>query len=204
MSDTLSCDTTQLSLWRSDGAYDYGRELTAQQVNLMEWLLQQVENFLNSLFGEVTGHRLTLPLIIIAGLALIGMVGWYICRTHPGLFVKNRRQTDEMEEETIYGIDFDDEIARAVEKNDYTAAVRWVYLQTLRQLSDTGRIEWQLYKTPTQYVYECRHAAFRELTNHFLRVRYGNFKADEPMYHRLCDLQREVMGRESGQKGGET
>ena len=204
MSDTLSCDTLQLSLWRSDGAYDYGRELVAPRVNLMEWLLQQINDFLNSLFGEVMGSRLTLPLIVMAGVALIGLIVWYLYRTHPGFFAKSGRQTDEMEgEETIYGIDFEGEIARAVAKDNYTAAVRWVYLQTLRQLSDTGRIDWQLYKTPTQYVYECRHPAFRELTNHFLRVRYGNFEADESLYHRLCDLQHEVTGRDSREKGGE-
>ena len=47
------------------------------------------------------------------------------------------------------------------------------------------------------------HPAFRELTNHFLRVRYGNFEADESLYHRLCDLQHEVTGRDSREKGGE-
>ena len=67
MSDTLSCDTLQLSLWRSDGAYDYGRELVAPRVNLMEWLLQQINDFFNSLFGVVMGSRLTLPLIVMAG-----------------------------------------------------------------------------------------------------------------------------------------
>mgnify|MGYP003003230484 CR=1 FL=1 len=65
-------------------------------------------------------------------------------------------------------------------------------LQTLKQLSDEKRIDWQLYKTPTQYVYEVRMPAFRQLTNHFLRVRYGNFEATEALFHVMQSLQEEV------------
>lgn len=69
---------------------------------------------------------------------------------------------------------------------------RLLYLQTLKQLSDEKRIDWQLYKTPTQYVYEVRMPAFRQLTNHFLRVRYGNFEATEALFHVMQSLQEEV------------
>lgn len=65
-------------------------------------------------------------------------------------------------------------------------------MQTLKQLSDEKRIDWQLYKTPTQYVYEVRMPAFRQLTNHFLRVRYGNFEATEALFHVMQSLQEEV------------
>ena len=75
-------------------------------------------------------------------------------------------------------------------------AVRLLYLQTLKQLSDGKRIDWQLYKTPTQYIYEVRLPAFRQMTNHFLRVRYGNFEATETLFHAMRDLQKEV------EKGG--
>ena len=60
--------------------------------------------------------------------------------------------------------------------------MRLLYLQTLKQLSDAERIDWQLYKTPTQYLNEVRLPAFRQLTNHFLRVRYGNFEATEELF----------------------
>ena len=49
-------------------------------------------------------------------------------------------------------------------------------LQTLKRLSDEKRIDWQPYKTPAQYINEVRMPVFRQLTNHFLRVRYGNFE----------------------------
>ena len=33
--DTLVCDTTQLAVWQSDPAYDYGRELMAPDINVV-------------------------------------------------------------------------------------------------------------------------------------------------------------------------
>ncbi|MBR5929555.1 MAG: DUF4129 domain-containing protein [Prevotella sp.] len=189
--DTLSCDTTLLSLMRNNGAYDYNRELVTPQVSLWDWVMQKLEEFLGRIFGEVTGHHLTLPLVIMAGLALLGLILWFLYKYRPELFFKNKKNrfAEEEEGETIYGIDFEAEIKRAVSRGDYPGAVRWVYLQTLRYLSDTHQIDWQLYKTPTQYVYECRESAFRELTNHFLRVRYGHFEADASLFNEMNRLQ---------------
>ena len=139
--DTLVCDTTQLAVWQSDPAYDYGRELMAPDINVFEWF---------------------------------------------------NRWPYAVEEDTIYGVDFARGIADALSRSDYREAVRLLYLQTLKQLSDEKRIDWQLYKTPTQYVYEVRMPAFRQLTNHFLRVRYGNFEATEALFHVMRSLQEEV------------
>ena len=189
--DTLSCDTTLLSLMRNNGAYDYNRELVTPQVSLWDWVMQKLEEFLGRLFGEVTGHHLTLPLVIMAGLALLGLILWFLYKYRPELFFKNKKNrfAEEEEGETIYGIDYEAEIKHAVSRGDYPGAVRWVYLQTLRYLSDTHQIDWQLYKTPTQYVYECRESAFRELTSHFLRVRYGHFEADASLFNEMNRLQ---------------
>ena len=71
-------------------------------------------------------------------------------------------------------------------------AVRLLYLQTLKRLSDEKRIDWQPYKTPTQYINEVRIPVFRQLTNHFLRVRYGNFEATEELFNSMKSLQEEI------------
>jgi hypothetical protein len=59
-------------------------------------------------------------------------------------------------------------------------------------LSDSGRIDWQLFKTPTQYTTEVASTDFRELTTHFLRVRYGNFEATEALFLRMSTLRGAV------------
>jgi hypothetical protein len=95
-------------------------------------------------------------------------------------------------EDTIYGVDFALKIASSLSRHDYREAIRLLYLQTLKQLSDEKRIDWQLYKTPTQYIYEVRMPAFQRLTHHFLRVRYGNFEATEELFQTMLSLQGEV------------
>ena len=80
-------------------------------------------------------------------------------------------------EDTIYGVDFPGGIAEALSRQDYREAVRLLYLQTLKQLSDAERIDWQLYKTPTQYLNE---------------VRYGNFEATEELFRTMRTLQEEI------------
>ena len=47
-----------------------------------------------------------------------------------------------------------------------------------------------------QYINEVRLPAFRQLTNHFLRVRYGNFEATEELFRTMQTLQEEI------EKGG--
>ena len=96
----------------------------------------------------------------------------------------------EVGEDTIYGVDFAGGIADAL--SHYREAVRLLYLQTLKRLSDEKRIDWQPYKTPTQYINEVRMPVFRQLTNHFLRVRYGNFEGTEELFNSMKSLQEEI------------
>lgn len=197
--DTLVCDTTRLAAWQADPVYDYNRELLAPEVNIMEWLSNQVGKLFKSVFGSHFAQEYTEVILICLGLGFLALIVWLVYRKHPGLFMRSPKGKlpYSVEEDTIYGVDFEKGISVAVSREDYREAVRLLYLQTLKQLSDAGRIDWQLYKTPTQYIYEVRGAAFRQLTNHFLRVRYGNFEADLPLFREMKDLQANIG------KGGE-
>lgn len=53
--DTLVCDTTQLAVWQSDPAYDYGRELMAPDINVFEWF--------NRWFGKILQKYLAVILL---------------------------------------------------------------------------------------------------------------------------------------------
>ena len=107
---------------------------------------------------------------------------------------RDAKEEDNDGNETIYGIDFDAEIAKALAASNYRQAVRYLYLKTLRRLSDAGHINWQPSKTPSQYVYEVQRDEFRQLTQHFLRVRYGNFEATRELYDEMLRLSKEGGG----------
>jgi hypothetical protein len=102
-----------------------------------------------------------------------------------------------VENDTIYGVDFEKEIADALSRDDFKEASRLLYLQTLKWLTDEGRIDWQLYKTPTEYIYEIKveeqRFSFRRLTNRFLRARYGTFEVLESEFREMKALQQEMM-----------
>lgn len=195
--DTLCCDTAQIHAWQSDAAFDYQREFVNSQPNLWQWILMQVRDFLSSLFGSDTASAITRSVLIVSGLILLALVVWFVYKTRPELFHRNRKLAfDDGEEETIYGVDFDAVIRQAITDSDYRLAVRYVYLQTLRHLSDHALIDWMPHKTPTQYVLEYDKDDFRGLTNLFLRVRYGNFEATPPIYERACSLQSSIIHKE--------
>lgn len=196
--DTLVCDSTRLAAFQADSAYDYNRELITPEMNIFEWISRQFGEFMRKIFGSRFAEEYSGLILICLAILLLFLIGWFIYKKHPGLFMRSHKNAlpYTVEEDTIYGVDFPKGIEEALSRKDYREAVRLLYLQTLKQLSDGGRIDWQLYKTPTQYIYEVRLPAFRRLTNHFLRVRYGNFEATDELFRTMRTLQEEI------EKGG--
>lgn len=197
--DTLVCDTALLSRFQHDAAYDYGRELTVEQNTLMEWLAMKVGEMMRAVLGSSADVVMSRPVMLALGVVTLAVVLWFLYRHQPQLFSRQRKVAMDyaVEQETIYGIDFDEQIRQARSRADWHAAVRYTYLKVLRQLSDAGLIDWQLSKTPSRYVQEWKSAEFSQLTNHFLRVRYGNFEATEALYSQVEQLAAAIA-----RKGG--
>lgn len=192
--DTLVCDTAQIAVWQSDPAYDYNRELITPEINFFEWINQRFGELLRKIFGGRFSEQYSELVLICIAIVILLLIIWFVYRKHPGLFMRSPKSAlpYTVEEDTIYGVDFPGGIADALAHSDYREAIRLLYLQTLKYLSDTKRIDWQPYKTATQYNGEVRMPAFRELTNHFLRVRYGNFEATEQLFRIMQALQAEI------------
>jgi hypothetical protein len=202
MRDTLVIDSVQIAKWQSQPDFDYNRELVEGGMTFSEWLMQKINELLGDLLGQMWGNSLVSWSLAILGLSVLVIIGLYVWRHNPQLFQgKGSLQPDEDgTEDTIYGVDFENTISQAVDREDWREAIRLRYLQTLKALSDNGQIDWQPYKTPMQYVQELNKSfqtspgkgSFRALTAHFLRVRYGNFPATQELYTEVCDLRKEV------------
>ena len=199
MSDTLVIDSAQIAQWQAQNDFDYNRELAGGGMTFTEWMMQQLNELLQSLFGQAWRSDYTWWTLTAVGALIVGIAVWYVWRFHPGLFMRkeDEQQAYEETEDTIYGVDFDAVISQSLSRGDYREAIRMVYLRTLKALSDSQQINWQLFKTPSQYVRELPDsAAFRMLTAHFLRVRYGNFSATRQLFDEVENLGKEVT-RES-------
>ena len=198
LADTLQTDQQLLQQLQQDPRYAYAIE--EQKPSLMDEFLKWIGERLDAhLDANISFYQ---PLFYsICTLAVIILV-WWLVRSGVlqrlfGILLKEDVSIEEEAEENIHVIDFEAEIARARSAGDYTRASRLLYLQTLKQLSDAHRIDWQPQKTPAQYTREVSGRAFLQLTNHFVRIRYGGFEADEQLF-----LTMEALQAETG-KGGE-
>lgn len=86
-------------------------------------------------------------------------------------------------DEDISKIDFDELIANALDGKQYKLAVRYLYLKSLKMLSEKDIIELRNNKTNYQYLNEIKNSqiadSFRVTTNRFEWIWYGDFPVDE-------------------------
>ncbi|MGG6545052.1 UNVERIFIED_CONTAM: DUF4129 domain-containing protein [Prevotella sp. 15_C9] len=194
LNDTLVCDSSSLHGFQSDGAYDYARDLEIPDDDLLKWLLRQIRGIIDELLGTYSGPDVVNLVYILVAMALIGLVGYLIWRNRPAFFyAKGKAAKDALAENNIYGIDFEAELDKYRRLNDYNQCVCILYLQTLRWLADNQLIIWKIYKTPTQYKKEFPSPTFTRFTNLFMRVRYGNYHADESFLTLMLELRGEIM-----------
>lgn len=148
--DTLVCDTAQIALWQSEPAYNYNRELITPEMNVFEWISRQFGELLRKIFGSHFAEEYSGLILVCIAILLLLLIVWFVYRKRPELFMVSHKNAlpYTVEEDTIYGVDFPGGIAEALSRQNYREAVRLLYLQTLKQLSDAERIDWQLYKTP--------------------------------------------------------
>lgn len=102
--------------------------------------------------------------------------------------------------ENIHEIDFAEQIEKALSQRNFRLAVRLLYLNTLKQLSDQSLINWQPEKTNQAYVNELGdhlfHQEFKDLTLQFEYIWYGEFIIDQttfdPIYQSFLKFNREA------------
>ncbi len=199
----LPCDSVRLQELRSDRDYAYNSDLLNDAPNLA------TENHINpeqSLFYQLI-HWLAndgkvVSFIILAVVLLL--ITYFALRSirHTPANPDDREEPEQ--DENIYEIDLDSALSDALARNDYSQAVRFTYLKTLRLLADADSISWQIGKTPVQYTREYVQPEFLTMTNVFLRVRYGKYNASADNYHhchRLAETIEEQLRQQDGEAG---
>jgi len=84
----------------------------------------------------------------------------------------------KIEDENVYTISFNEAIQQALQNGNYRLAIRLLYLQNLKTLSDKNLIVWQPNKTDADYLREISKPrlkqAFKNITDIFEYAWYGN------------------------------
>lgn len=101
--DTLVCDTTQLAVWQSDPAYDYGRELMAPDINVFEWFNRWFGKILQKIFGSHFAEEYSELILIGIAILLLILIIWFVYKKRPELFMISRKNAlpYAVEEDTI-------------------------------------------------------------------------------------------------------
>ena len=213
-SDTIVANNSILDAFKHSRDYDYARELVPDhQTNYFDRFWDKLEDFF-----DFDVAWMDIPDIIwwlLGALAVMG-VCFIIWKNRVGLFGSRdvNLTAQEITENDINEVDFDQLIAEAENRGDYLALCRLRYLQTLKAASDASLVSWRRYKTPTQYTQEWQDRDFGVMTNHFLRIRYGHYTADAALAQKMRSLQQAVQARiansndqqeltDSQQEGGE-
>ncbi|MDR3250124.1 MAG: DUF4129 domain-containing protein [Tannerella sp.] len=197
--DTIIYDVRKIAEYQADERYDYASQLDLPDYTIFELISRWFNRLLNSLFSGNIGQNVTTPILVTVFAVSVLLILYFLYKKRPELFMRSRKTSKmdyDVEEENIHAIDFNKEIYSALEKRDYRLVIRMLYLQTLHFLSENELIEWQIHKTPTEYLYELKNKdmrpSFRELTNHFLQIRYGNYTASLELYETMLDLQNQI------------
>jgi len=198
-------DTQKIADYQSNSAYDYLSQVDLPDYTWFELVTQWFNRLINSIFSGKFEQNVTTPIMIILFLIILFTTLYFLYKKRPELFMRAKKNIPipyTVEEENIHRINFDHEIDAALQNKDFRLAIRMLYLQTLRFLSDNKLIDWQIHKTPTEYLYEIGKQEikppFRTLTNHFLQVRYGNYPASIELFESMHQLQSSIRSSEKG------
>lgn len=86
-------------------------------------------------------------------------------------------------------VDYDRQVAAAVNNKNYRLATRYLYLQCIQKLMKAGVITFTADKTNAEYLYELSGKPYKDefvsLTLNYEYVWYGEFSIDEPVFVKL-------------------
>jgi hypothetical protein len=126
-------------------------------------------------------------LVIIGGFITFLVI--YLSNSNAGLFRKSRKIAEEetgIETGDIFTINYQHEIDKAVEQNNFRLAVRLRFLRLLRDLSDKNIIQYKQDSTNFDYLVQLRKSAlyadFFRLARNYEYSWYGQFEIDKAKY----------------------
>ncbi len=190
-SSNVQVRNINVSAYLNDSAFKYD----VDTVHVDSWwdkFWRWFWNAIGALFSNsATGNLLNTIIIILAIAAIVFFVWKVTGMNRMGMFSKNNEEgiAYDVANDDIHGIDFNTAIDNAIAKNNYRLAVRLLYLQTLKLLTDKNFIDWKINKTNAAYVSELsnhpQQNAFAQLTRFFDKTWYGEGKVDFEQFVQL-------------------
>ncbi|MEN8249289.1 MAG: DUF4129 domain-containing protein [Bacteroidota bacterium] len=184
-------DKEEIAEYNSSNRFNYDRKIVVRQNVLLEFFIKVI-TAIGRLLHSVLGITLTI--------ILVALLIWLIIAN-----VKRDRPTpvDEdigfrkIDESTVESIDFDALIKKALEKQDYRMAIRYRFLNLLKQLSKHKLISIKEGKTNFEYYHELPSmlkAPYQSVLRLFEYVWYGHFPSDKVAYEKMEEGSKNLIG----------
>ncbi|MEJ2241931.1 MAG: hypothetical protein P8Y18_07295 [Candidatus Bathyarchaeota archaeon] len=180
--------------YKNDPSFNYDN---AQQ-EPQDWI-GKIRNWINQQLAIIRSSK-TYSTILdyfyygLAILAVFLIIRGLIKGDRRGLFFGQKIQSQikvAESEEDIMQINFDELLSIAIANKDFKLATRYLFLKTLKLLSEKEFIQLKNNKTNHQYLSEIKNdkisEAFSKATSHFEWIWYGDFPVDENVMRKSQD-----------------
>lgn len=181
-----SFDDNALQKLKQDRDFQYDRLIEPVKSiweRFWDWVWGQIAQMMRTKQGKTT---VWLVLFVLGAAAIVFFIVKVMGMNKEGLFGRSSGNSlpYTTTEEDINNISFDEAIRAAIDNRNFRLAIRLLYLQSLKHLSDKGYIDWQINKTNTDYISEVSgkpwQSLFKKLTYNFEYTWYGEMNvADE-------------------------
>lgn len=195
-------DANALERFKANDDFQYAREVSITESlwdRFWRWFWQLMEKtFANEATGTAFVYLAILVGIGVVVFVILKLSGMDLMRILTGKSASLDVPYSETME-NIHEINFDQNIQNAVNNGNFRLAVRLLYLKSLKKLSDSGLIDWQLNKTNSVYVNEIKHPdkkeEFSALTEQFEFIWYGEFFLEGSKFQQVESLFKNFMSR---------
>lgn len=186
-----SFDENSLQKFRHDKDFQYlqlSEPAKSMWERFWDWIWQHIIDIMRTKKGKNTVWTI---LFLAGASAVVFFIMKVMGMNKGGLFGRSSGSSLNYfsDEEDINSISFDEAIKNAVADKNFRLAIRLLYLQTLRQLSDKGYIEWQKDKTNHEYISEVAGRAwqplFKKVTYNFEYAWYGEMNVSDEDFQNM-------------------
>jgi len=179
----------EITNFQSDDDFFYLDEDESKTDNssmLTSWFRDMINMYFNNSFSHFLLNNLHYIILIIAIIFTLIKVGKLEFGSVSFKSRNNNFATVYTDHEDVHKIDFDKAIQKALKQNNYRLAIRFHYLNILKQLSLSGIIEHSIHKTNMEYMYELKEenirSKFKEVAFIFDYIWYGETIIDKKDY----------------------
>ncbi|MBC6999973.1 DUF4129 domain-containing protein [Cytophaga sp. FL35] len=200
-----------LEKYRNDKAFNY--EVVEQNPTWWDdfktWLGNVMLRIFEAIFGMERASGILSIFLEIIPYILLGLLIFilikFILRLNAHTINTKGKQGDVLlseEERIIKTEDIGELIEKALAEKNFRLAVRYYYLQSLKQLNEREFIDWQLQKTNSDYVSEITKEDLKQQFAHITKlydyIWYGDFFIDEQRFLRaepsFKNLEKMILG----------